>query len=329
MSSPAIILDDTVDEIECSFGSRQVLTPRERTGVVIGSFDVSDRFSLTLFSTGSNSQEHRKFTNPKIKARNQDGILRTKLKRHFARMLFSLVSFIEPLPESSGFLVDSICFGSNKVEDLAVKGEGHAIPQEGPEPPKTSKLDSRRSYAMDVDMEINTDGENSFSSSDDAWDDHTSCGFKCNICLELADQDPTPQCLACTTVITEKKLIPIYGIESDRRSPSVPPGFKIPNRPSPSSSSSNRQSVRQIRNAVASAFSAPFSSSSIGRAVRKTLNAIASALNANHFSKVFEFMPMVLGGIRVVVLVGGYIWCNWSWILSNKRVILWKEYVGL
>ncbi|KAI5314320.1 hypothetical protein L3X38_043496 [Prunus dulcis] len=190
---------------------------------------------------------------------------------------------------------------------------------------------------MDVDMEINTVGENSFSSSDDARDDH-ACGFKCNICLELADQDPivTPcghlycwpclyrwlrvcssqsnklQCPACTTVIKEKKLIPIYGIESDRRSPSVPPGFKIPNRPSPSSSSSNRRSVRQIRNAVASAFSAPFSSSSIGQAVRQTLNAIASALNANHFSKVFEFMPMVLGGIGVVVLVGGYIWCIWE-----------------
>ncbi|CAB4290264.1 unnamed protein product [Prunus armeniaca] len=156
-------------------------------------------------------------------------------------------------------------------------------------------------------MEINTVGENSFSSSDDARDDHT-CGFKCNICLELADQDPISnklQCPACTTVIKEKKLIPIYGIESDRRSPSVPPGLKIPNRPSPSSSSSNRRSFRQIRNAVASAFSAPFSSSSIGRAVRQTLNAIGSALIASHFSKVFEFMPMVLGGIGVVVLVGG------------------------
>ncbi|CAL8176192.1 unnamed protein product [Prunus armeniaca] len=184
-------------------------------------------------------------------------------------------------------------------------------------------------------MEINTVGENSFSSSDDARDDHT-CGFKCNICLELADQDPivTPcaatftagpsnklQCPACTTVIKEKKLIPIYGIESDRRSPSVPPGLKIPNRPSPSSSSSNRRSFRQIRNAVASAFSAPFSSSSIGRAVRQTLNAIGSALIASHFSKVFEFMPMVLGGIGVVVLVGGYIWYIWELCDRTSQVL--------
>ncbi|CAB4320598.1 unnamed protein product [Prunus armeniaca] len=162
---------------------------------------------------------------------------------------------------------------------------------------------------MDVDMEINTVGENSFSSSDDARDDHT-CGFKCNICLELADQDPI-----------EKKLIPIYGIESDRRSPSVPPGLKIPNRPSPSSSSSNRRSFRQIRNAVASASSAPFSSSSIGRAVRQTLNAIGSALIASHFSKVFEFMPMVLGGIGVVVLLGGYIWYIWELCDRTSQVL--------
>lgn len=44
MSSPAIIPDDIIDEIERSFGSRLVLTPLERAGVVIGSSDVADRF---------------------------------------------------------------------------------------------------------------------------------------------------------------------------------------------------------------------------------------------------------------------------------------------
>lgn len=195
-------------------------------------------------------------------------------------------------------------------------------------------------------MEINTVGENSFSSSDDARDDHT-CGFKCNICLELAYQDPivTPcghlycwpclcrwlrvcssqsnklQCPACTTVIKEKKLIPIYGIESDRRCPSLRRGIKFPNRPSSFSSSLIGRAVCQTLNAIASAFSAPFSSSSIGRAVRQTLNGIGSPLTASHFSKVFEFMPIVLGGIGVVVLVGGYIWCVWELCDRTSQVL--------
>ncbi|CAL9029307.1 unnamed protein product [Prunus brigantina] len=44
MSSSASNRDFTVADIEGSFGSRLVLTPREHVGVVIGSFDVSDSF---------------------------------------------------------------------------------------------------------------------------------------------------------------------------------------------------------------------------------------------------------------------------------------------
>ncbi|KAL6270191.1 hypothetical protein ACE6H2_027102 [Prunus campanulata] len=212
--------------------------------------------------------------------------------------------------------------------------------------------------AMDVDMEINMVGENSFSSSDDARDDHT-CGFKCNICLELADQDPivTPcghlycwpclyrwlrvcssqsnklQCPACTTVIKEKKLIPIYGIESDRRSPSVPPGFKIPNRPSPSSSSSNRRSVRQIRNARCFSFQCSiffifnWTSSSSSNPKSHSFHANGARWNRSCCSRWGD----TFGVFRKYVIVP--IKC---WILSNKCVIvpnkcwiLWKDYVRL
>ncbi|KAH0977722.1 hypothetical protein GBA52_027441 [Prunus armeniaca] len=44
MSSPAIIPNDIIDEIKRLFGSRLVLTPRKRAGVVIGSSNVADLF---------------------------------------------------------------------------------------------------------------------------------------------------------------------------------------------------------------------------------------------------------------------------------------------
>ncbi|CAL2278780.1 unnamed protein product [Prunus armeniaca] len=74
-------------------------------------------------------------------------------------------------------------------------------------------------------------------------------------------------------------MISIYGIESDRRCPSVRRGIKFPNRPSPFSSSLIGRAVCQTLNAIASAFNAPFSSSSIGREFPQTLEAVASALN--------------------------------------------------
>lgn len=50
MSSPASDRDATVTDIEGSFGSRLVLTPREHVGVVIGSSDVSDSFVGFIYS---------------------------------------------------------------------------------------------------------------------------------------------------------------------------------------------------------------------------------------------------------------------------------------
>ncbi|KAM1763871.1 hypothetical protein ACFX11_003174 [Malus domestica] len=124
------------------------------------------------------------------------------------------------------------------------------------------------SKAIDGYMEIIKVGD----SSRDMEDNQASC-FKCNICLELADQDPIltpcghlycwpclyrrlcarssllnkPRCPVCRAVVKKNKLIPISGItklllDSGKRTPSVPPGFEIPNRSSPSSSSSNSSS---------------------------------------------------------------------------------------
>lgn len=165
----------------------------------------------------------------------------------------------------------------------------------------------------DVNIGINKIGKKSCSSSNTGTDH--ACGFICNICRDLADQDPIvtpcghlycwpclykwisvcssqskkPHCPVCMASIKEQKLIPIYGIEKlsldpNGRSRSVPPAIEIPKRPSPSSSS-NRRSVGQIR------------------------NAIASALNGTRSSEVFQYMAAVLGGTGLIVLCGGYIWC--------------------